>query len=170
MHPPTGFVPPPYPQDRLASLRAIADALPGGVVDASVGTPVDPMPEVVAEALIAATRAATGYPPSIGTPGYRESAAGWVERRFGVPLTPDQVIACIGTNACEDITCGTGRCAITCEGSRACQQIDCTESCSCDVACNTVTACAAATVDCPPQCDTAPGGCEGDSATCDRCE
>jgi len=94
---PTGFVPPPYPQDRLASLKATADALPGGVVDASVGTPVDPMPEVVAEALISATRAATGYPPSIGTPGYRESAAGWLERRFGVALTPDQVIACIGT-------------------------------------------------------------------------
>lgn len=93
----TGFVPPPYPQDRLASLKAAADALPGGVVDASIGTPVDPMPEVVAEALIAATRAATGYPPSIGTPGYRESAAAWVDRRFGVPVTPDEVIACIGT-------------------------------------------------------------------------
>jgi len=94
---PTGFVPPPYPQDRLASLKATADALPGGVVDASIGTPVDPMPEVAAQALIDATRAATGYPQSIGSPGYREAAAAWIDRRFGVAVTPADVIACIGT-------------------------------------------------------------------------
>ena len=40
-----GFVPPPYPHDRLGALKEVADALPGGVVDCSVGTPVDPMPE-----------------------------------------------------------------------------------------------------------------------------
>ncbi len=97
MAPPAGFVPPPYPQDRLASLRTVAEALPGGVVDASVGTPVDPMPEVVAEALIAATRAATGYPPTIGTPTLRDAAAAWVGRRFGVDVAPDAVVACIGT-------------------------------------------------------------------------
>jgi succinyldiaminopimelate transaminase len=93
----TGFVPPPYPQDRLASLRATADALPGGVVDASVGTPVDPMPEVAVQALADATRGATGYPPSIGSPAFRDAAAGWIERRFGVAPSPEQVIACIGT-------------------------------------------------------------------------
>jgi succinyldiaminopimelate transaminase len=94
---PTGFVPPPYPQDRLADLRATADALPGGVVDASVGTPVDPMPEVAAEALAAATRAATGYPPTIGTVALREAAAAWIDRRFGVVVGPTDVVACIGT-------------------------------------------------------------------------
>jgi succinyldiaminopimelate transaminase len=94
---PTGFVPPPYPQDRLAQLKATAETLPGGVVDASIGTPVDPMPEVAAQALIGATRAATGYPPSIGSPGYRDAAAAWIDRRFGVAVTPEEVIACIGT-------------------------------------------------------------------------
>jgi len=93
----SAFVPPPYPQDRLAGLKAAADALPGGVVDASVGTPVDPMPEVAVEALTAATRAATGYPPSIGTVPYREAAAAWIDRRFGVAIDPGDVIACIGT-------------------------------------------------------------------------
>lgn len=92
-----GFVPPPYPQDRLLALKATADALPGGVVDASVGTPIDPMPEVAAQALIDATRAATGYPPSIGTIPYRDAAADWVARRFGVAIEPSAVIACIGT-------------------------------------------------------------------------
>ncbi len=94
---PSGFVPPPYPQDRLASLKAIAEALPGGCVDASVGTPVDPMPEVAVAAMAAATPGATGYPASIGSPGYREAAADWVGRRFGVTVEPGGVTACIGT-------------------------------------------------------------------------
>jgi succinyldiaminopimelate transaminase len=91
------FVPPPYPHDRLGPIRATAAAVPGGILDASVGTPVDPMPAVALEALTAAAPAATGYPPTIGSPGFREAAVGWVERRFGCPLTVDDVIACIGT-------------------------------------------------------------------------
>ena len=67
----SGFVPPPYPQDRLSALRDAADALPGGVVDASVGTPVDPMPEVAVRAMEDAIRGATGYPQSIGSVPYR---------------------------------------------------------------------------------------------------
>src|SRR5581483_7823594 len=92
-----GFVPPPYPHDRLATLRRLADALPGGVVDCSVGTPVDPMPEGALDALRAAAPGSTGYPPSIGTPALRDAAAAWIGRRFGVTLTADEVIACVGT-------------------------------------------------------------------------
>ena len=93
----TGFVPPPYPHDRLAELRATADAVPGGIVDCSVGTPVDPMPEVARRALADAAAAATGYPAAIGAPAYREAAAAWIGRRFGVPIAPDAVVACVGT-------------------------------------------------------------------------
>jgi len=93
----SGFVPPPYPQDRLSALKETADALPGGVVDASVGTPVDPMPEVAVQAMEAAIRGSTGYPPSIGSVPYREAAAGWIARRFGVTVAPTAVTACIGT-------------------------------------------------------------------------
>ena len=93
----TGFVPPPYPHDRLRELRVVADAVPGGVVDCSVGTPVDPMPEVAQRALGDAAAAATGYPAAIGAPAYREAAAAWVARRFGVAVSPDAVLACIGT-------------------------------------------------------------------------
>ena len=91
------FVPPPYPHDRLGPIRATAAAVPGGILDASVGTPVDPMPAIVVDALVQAAPAATGYPATIGSPGFREAAVGWVERRFGCPLTVDDVIACIGT-------------------------------------------------------------------------
>jgi|SRR5581483_6209986 len=92
-----GFVPPPYPHDRLATLRRLADALPGGVVDCSVGTPVDPMPEIALAALRDAAPGATGYPPSIGTLDLREAASAWLARRFGVTVAPDDVIACVGT-------------------------------------------------------------------------
>jgi hypothetical protein len=43
-----GFVLPPYPYDRLDRVRGLADALPGGAVDLSVGTPCDdPSPLVL---------------------------------------------------------------------------------------------------------------------------
>jgi len=92
-----GFVPPPYPHDRLRELRAVAEAVPGGLVDCSVGTPVDAMPEVARRALTDAAAAATGYPPAIGAPAYREAAAAWISRRCGVALSSDAVLACIGT-------------------------------------------------------------------------
>lgn len=92
----SGFVPPPYPYDRLAPLQALADALPGGLVDLSVGTPCDPPPAGAAEALADAA-SARSYPPSIGTRGYREAAAGWLLRRFGVAVDATQVAACVGT-------------------------------------------------------------------------
>jgi succinyldiaminopimelate transaminase len=92
----TGFVPPPYPYDRLASLVAAASALPGGAVDLSIGTPCDPPPAFVVEAM-ASSDTERGYPPSIGTPALREAAAAWMQRRLGVEIAPSAVAACIGT-------------------------------------------------------------------------
>jgi succinyldiaminopimelate transaminase len=93
---PEPFVPPPYPYDRLDELKAIAARLPGGLVDLSIGTPCDPPPSVVLDAL-AHSGAERGYPPSIGTAAYREGAAGWMRRRLGVELDPSHLAACIGT-------------------------------------------------------------------------
>jgi succinyldiaminopimelate transaminase len=92
-----GFVPPPYPHDRLGELKDVANAVPGGLVDCSVGTPVDPMPEVAVRALVDAAAGATGYPATIGSPAYRDAAAAWVARRFGCDVTRDEIVACIGT-------------------------------------------------------------------------
>lgn len=92
-----GFVPPVYPYERLNSLRAEAAKLPGGAIDCSVGTPCDPPPPQVVEAL-AASGTERGYPASIGSPAFREAAAAWVQCRFGVGVDPDtEVAACIGT-------------------------------------------------------------------------
>ena len=92
-----GFVPPPYPHDRLAGFHATAASVPGGIVDCSIGTPVDPMPDVARLALVESAAAATGYPATIGSADYRTAAAAWIGRRFGVAVGPDQVVACIGT-------------------------------------------------------------------------
>ena len=93
---PEGFVPPPYPNERLNRLRPIADAHEGGLVDLSVGTPYDPPPAAVIRAL-AESGAERSYPPSIGTPALREAAASWMERRLGVTISADDVAATIGT-------------------------------------------------------------------------
>jgi succinyldiaminopimelate transaminase len=92
-----GFVPPPYPHDRLADLKDVAGAAPGGLVDCSVGTPVDPMPDVAVRALVDAAAGATGYPATIGSAPYREAAAAWIARRFACAVGPEEVVACIGT-------------------------------------------------------------------------
>jgi succinyldiaminopimelate transaminase len=92
----TGFVPPPYPYDRLDEVKALADGLEGGLVDLSIGTPCDPPPALVLEAL-ASSNAERGYPPSIGSGAYREAAAGWMARRLGVEIAPSTVAACVGT-------------------------------------------------------------------------
>ena len=96
MRPRRGFVPPPYPYDRLDELRRVADALPGGAVDLSIGTPYDPPPAAVVAAL-ASSDAERGYPPSVGTPALRAAAAGWLDRRFGATVDPAHVAACVGT-------------------------------------------------------------------------
>jgi succinyldiaminopimelate transaminase len=93
---PEGFQPPPYPYDRLDDLRKQAESLPGGAVDLSIGTPCDPPPAAVVAAL-GDSGAERGYPPSTGTAAYRAAAAGWLARRFGVTVDPDQVAACVGT-------------------------------------------------------------------------
>ncbi len=91
-----GFVPPPYPYDRLAPLVEVANQLPGGAVDLSVGTPCDPPPPMVLDAIDASTRMA-GYPPSIGIPRLRDAVSSWFDRRLGVDVPAVHVAACIGT-------------------------------------------------------------------------
>jgi succinyldiaminopimelate transaminase len=91
---PSGFVPPPYPYERLTEVIALAAQHEGGPVDLSVGTPCDPPPPAVVEAL-ASGGAARGYPPSIGTQAFREAAAGWIARRLGATVDPDREVAAV---------------------------------------------------------------------------
>jgi succinyldiaminopimelate transaminase len=93
----TGFVPPPYPYDRLDEVIAIANAHDGGAVDLSIGTPCDPTPDDVIAAL-STVDAARGYPPSIGTAALRNAAADWIARRLGARVEPaTELAACVGS-------------------------------------------------------------------------
>ena len=95
----SGFQPPAYPYDRLDQARAKADGLPGGIVDLSIGTPTDPPPPAVLDALARADASGMvrGYPPSIGTTDLRLAIAEWWKRRFGVDLPLDALAVCVGT-------------------------------------------------------------------------
>lgn len=87
---------PQFPWDRLGAAKATAQAHPGGLVDLSVGTPVDDVPELIQEAL-AASANAPGYPATHGTPGLRAAAADWLRRRAGVVVDPVAVLPVLGT-------------------------------------------------------------------------
>jgi succinyldiaminopimelate transaminase len=87
---------PDFPWDRLTPYAEKARSHPDGLVDLSVGTPVDPTPELIQRALADAADA-PGYPLTAGTPALREAICGWFVRRFGAALDPDCVLPVIGT-------------------------------------------------------------------------
>ncbi len=87
---------PEYPWDDLAPLKEKASAFPGGAVDLSIGTPVDPVPTIIQDALSAAADA-PGYPLTAGTPELRSAAAGWLARSLGVSVASETVLPVIGT-------------------------------------------------------------------------
>lgn len=87
---------PDFPWDSLAPFAQTARAHPDGIVDLSVGTPVDRVP-VVVQAALASTTDTPGYPATYGTSSLRESAAGWLRRRHGVTgADPANVLPIIG--------------------------------------------------------------------------
>lgn len=78
---------PDFPWDSLTPVRERAAEYPGGAVDLTIGTPVDPVPDALQEALC--ERSDTpGYPPTIGTPELRDAISGWLVRRRGVAPAP----------------------------------------------------------------------------------
>ncbi|GAA1813766.1 succinyldiaminopimelate transaminase [Nesterenkonia flava] len=88
---------PDYPWDAMASYRELASAHPDGLVNLSIGTPVDPTPQVIQQAL-AQSADAPGYPTTHGTPALREAIAGWFARRRGVQgLDPAHILPTVGS-------------------------------------------------------------------------
>lgn len=88
---------PEFPWDALADAGRLARAHPEGIIDLSVGSPVDPTPEVVAAALRAAADA-HAYPTVAGTLALRDAAAHWFARTRGVAgLDADQVMPTVGS-------------------------------------------------------------------------
>ncbi|MGW3461494.1 bifunctional succinyldiaminopimelate transaminase/glutamate-prephenate aminotransferase [Streptomyces olivaceoviridis] len=88
---------PTFPWDKLEPYKKTAAAHPDGIVDLSVGTPVDPVPELVQKALIDAADS-PGYPTVWGTPALRDAITGWLERRLGARgVTHRHVLPVVGS-------------------------------------------------------------------------
>ncbi|WP_216214188.1 succinyldiaminopimelate transaminase [Amycolatopsis aidingensis] len=87
---------PDFPWDSLAGQKARASEHPGGLADLSVGTPVDPVPAPIREAL-ASVAELPGYPATHGTPELRDTAAAALLRRHGVSVRPEAVLPTIGS-------------------------------------------------------------------------
>ncbi|MGC5170846.1 succinyldiaminopimelate transaminase [Micromonospora sp. DT81.3] len=86
-----------YPWDAVAPYAARARAHPDGIIDLSIGSPVDPTPGIIRDALRDATDAHS-YPQTTGTPALRAAIADWFGRRRGVPgLGPEHVLPTIGS-------------------------------------------------------------------------
>ncbi len=88
---------PDFPWDSLAGAKARAGAHPDGIVDLSVGTPVDPVPDKIRAALASVSDRA-GYPTTHGTPELRQAAVEALGRRFGIGgIDPVSVLPTIGS-------------------------------------------------------------------------
>lgn len=85
---------PEFPWDRLDPYRVRAKAQ--GIVDLSIGTPVDDTPAVIQDALCAAADS-PGYPTVWGLPELRQAIAAWLQRSLGVDARPDAILPTIGS-------------------------------------------------------------------------
>lgn len=96
-HKPFGLQLADYPWDALAPYLQTASQHPDGLVNLSIGTPVDPTPALIQQALAAAADA-PGYPTTHGTPALREAIVEWFARRRNVPgLDPADVMPTVGS-------------------------------------------------------------------------
>ena len=88
---------PDFPWDSLESSRDRASAHPGGLIDLSIGSPIDPTPTVATKALQDAAQAPS-YPLTAGTGELRSAMAAWWERRRNTgPLDALEVMPSIGS-------------------------------------------------------------------------
>ena len=88
---------PDFPWDSLAPLAEIARSHPDGMIDLSVGSPIDPTPDLIRDALTAATDA-HAYPQTAGTPELRCAIVDWFARRRGVTALDERgVLPTIGS-------------------------------------------------------------------------
>lgn len=88
---------PDYPWDSMVQFRQRAEAHPGGMVDLSIGSPVDPTPELIRSALAEASDS-HGYPVTVGTGQLQQAILKWLQRRRGVVgLGREHVLPTIGS-------------------------------------------------------------------------
>ena len=95
------------PEYAFPRLRTLLDAhAPGGeVIQMTIGEPRHAMPDFVGSIIAENLNGFASYPINEGTPELLASITGWTQRRYGVALTEDRIMALNGTreglfNAC----------------------------------------------------------------------
>jgi succinyldiaminopimelate transaminase len=81
-----------YPFARLDDWKADARARGIDLIDFGMGDPREVTPAFIREAMLASVDAVSSYPRATGLPELRSAVAGWIDRRFGVRVDPDQEI------------------------------------------------------------------------------
>lgn len=85
-----------YPWDALAPARRRAAAHPDGIVDLSIGTPVDDTPQPARDAIAEAANS-PGYPTVAGTTELRDAIAAYLNRRWHAGVEPAAVLPTVGS-------------------------------------------------------------------------
>lgn len=91
---------PPYPFAELDRKKALLRSKGVDLIDLSIGDPDLPTPDAIVRAMQAAVTRPEHhrYPSYEGSPAFRQAAAEWMRRRFGVSLDPErEVLALIGS-------------------------------------------------------------------------
>ncbi len=79
----------PYPFERLRALLAgVTPSSEHSAISLSIGEPRHPTPPIVIDALRDATAGLAVYPPTAGSPAFRQAIARWIGGRYGIPA-PD---------------------------------------------------------------------------------
>ncbi len=84
-------------RERIAAIASLANGHPDGVIDCNLGTPCDPVPSFVADAVRDAVALSGPYPLSAGSLAYREAAVRWSNATFGTSIDTANAGACVGT-------------------------------------------------------------------------
>lgn len=87
---------PDFPWDALVPYADRARSHPQGIIDLSVGSPVDETPAIIREALASAGDA-HAYPQTVGSVELRDAIVEWFARRRGVELSVVNVLPTIGS-------------------------------------------------------------------------
>ena len=87
---------PEYPWQQLAPYKEKASQHPDGLVDLSIGSPVDPTPELIQNAL-AQSANSPGYPSATGTAELQKAIVDWFQTRRSVYLSTSQVMPTVGS-------------------------------------------------------------------------
>ncbi|SMR82285.1 Aspartate/methionine/tyrosine aminotransferase [Aliiroseovarius halocynthiae] len=87
------------PEYAFPRLRTLLDAhAPGGeVMHMTIGEPKHPFPNWVPEVLAQAVDGFAKYPPNDGAPELLDAISGWLDRRYGVDVPQNQIMALNGT-------------------------------------------------------------------------